>query len=110
MTVEISAASRRLFVVLNAEADSVSDTYIIADQYPSAAITVHPAAGGMATLQISVAEPVAGAVPAGSWVDWAEGAIDTAAGIEISPAITALRLSAITADASALICFLLPGR
>ena len=94
---------RRRQATLSATAGA-SDTYIMPSDYDRVSVSVHPGTGGTATLDISCASPAEIAAGEAEWVAVQFGAntdVSDNEAAEISPAVSAVRLSATTSDATA---------
>lgn len=96
-------SKRRTWTELSAEAGG-EDHVVLGDLYRSVSVTVHPGAGGSASLAISCRAPEA--IEAGDprWVDLDfNGRTDLTGseGSEIPVSVTAVRLSAVTQPSKA---------
>ena len=94
---------RRRWALLSAAAGD-SDMYEIPTDYNQMAVTVQPGAGGSASLHTSCASPADIAAGNADWLAVEIGgatSFDGAEGASLSPAVTAVRLTATTAAATA---------
>ena len=99
---------RRRWALLSA-ADGATDTYEIPADFDRMSVTVHPGAGGTASLAVSCASPADIAGGNGDWLDvefGGETAVGSNEGAELSPANTAVRLTATGAAATARVSLL----
>ena len=107
MSVSISYSGKyRQTVRLQAVANDVSEHYLLPDRYREMSVTVHPEPTGTTALQVSTSPPTDILTHRARWVDWDLGLVDTPAGTQLPISLTAVRLTAITADATAQIALI----